>query len=400
MTVEGNLGPLDQMTTGAREPLTIAVVDGSGNQITSFGSGTQYAVDTAAGGTDSGNLALVVRDDALATLTPADGDYTQMRTDSQGALWIRPKSTDVFAGTRVYLQNAADVGTSASTTQSGLAVNLKQLKGVTLDTNSGNKSEGSQRVVIATDDVNTSAIKTAVEIMDDWDETNRAAVNTIAGQVGVQGASGTVTALTQRVVLATDVALPAGTNAIGKLAANSGVDIGDVDIASFAVGASATLAGLNVGGISKDFDGTAPGNTVTEGDVARLITDRNRRVYVNTVHPQFWSYHTDRAPGLADISDKSIQADPGDNFAIFVTDIAMSSSAVTGGLAVFLEEGSTKVMGPYFLEAGIAGRGAMLSFQTPKMITASTALTLSTLQEGGGRVEYSIDVHGYVARVN
>jgi len=53
--------------------------------------------------------------------------------------------------------------------------------------------------------------------LDDWDETNRAAVNTIAGQVGVQGASGTVTALTQRVVLATDVALPAGTAALGKL---------------------------------------------------------------------------------------------------------------------------------------------------------------------------------------
>ena len=30
--------------------------------------------------------------------------------------------------------------------------------------------------------------------------------------------------------------LPAGTNAIGKLAANSGVDIGDVDILSIAAG--------------------------------------------------------------------------------------------------------------------------------------------------------------------
>lgn len=33
-----------------------------------------------------------------------------------------------------------------------------------------------------------------------------------------------------------DAALPAGTNAIGKLAANSGVDIGDVDVASIAAG--------------------------------------------------------------------------------------------------------------------------------------------------------------------
>jgi hypothetical protein len=68
---------------------------------------------------------------------------------------------------------------------------------------------------------NLAAAAASLSVLDDWDETNRAAVNLIAGQVGVQGASGTVSALTQRVVLATDVALPAGNN-----------NIGDVDIAS------------------------------------------------------------------------------------------------------------------------------------------------------------------------
>lgn len=51
-----------------------------------------------------------------------------------------------------------------------------------------------------------------------WNETNRCKVNPIAGQAGVQGNSGVVTALTQRVVLATDVGLPAGTALIGKAA--------------------------------------------------------------------------------------------------------------------------------------------------------------------------------------
>jgi len=45
------------------------------------------AVDGAAGGTDTGVMALAVRDDALATLTPVDGDYTQLRVTSQGRLW-------------------------------------------------------------------------------------------------------------------------------------------------------------------------------------------------------------------------------------------------------------------------------------------------------------------------
>jgi hypothetical protein len=40
----------------------------------------------------------------------------------------------------------------------------------------------------------------------------------------------------QLVSLPTDASLPAGTNAIGKLAANSGVDIGDVDVTSISAG--------------------------------------------------------------------------------------------------------------------------------------------------------------------
>jgi hypothetical protein len=55
----------------------------------------------------------------------------------------------------------------------------------------------------------------------------------ISGQAGVAGGSGTVGATTQRVVLATDVALPAGTN-----------NIGDVDVASTPGSAVNTLPGI------------------------------------------------------------------------------------------------------------------------------------------------------------
>jgi hypothetical protein len=46
-------------------------------------------IDTATGGTDPGVLMLGTRDDALTTLTPAEGDNVQPRFDSVGALWIR-----------------------------------------------------------------------------------------------------------------------------------------------------------------------------------------------------------------------------------------------------------------------------------------------------------------------
>lgn len=67
------------------------------------------------------------------------------------------------------------------------------------------------RVVHATDvgvtvaAAELTAIQTAVEIMDDWDETNRAAVNVISGQAAVAADEGEADARTVRVVHAGDV---------------------------------------------------------------------------------------------------------------------------------------------------------------------------------------------------
>lgn len=74
-----------------------------------------------------------------------------------------------------------------------------------------------------TSDTNTPATESAASlaIIDDWDESDRAKVNIIVGQAGVQGGSGTVSANTQRVTLATDIALPAGENHIGSIGGNT-----------------------------------------------------------------------------------------------------------------------------------------------------------------------------------
>ena len=78
---------------------------------------------------------------------------------------------------------------------------------------SGAVGATTQRATLASDD----PAVTALQIIDDWDESDRAKVNPIAGQAGVAGGSGTVGATTQRVCLATDVALPAGTNLLGRV---------------------------------------------------------------------------------------------------------------------------------------------------------------------------------------
>ena len=71
-------------------------------------------------------------------------------------------------------------------------------------------------VLLGTIDADTGAIKTAVEILDNAIDGSQMQVDVVA-------------------------ALPAGSNAIGKLAANSGVDIGDVDVTSMPTN-SATIS--------------------------------------------------------------------------------------------------------------------------------------------------------------
>jgi hypothetical protein len=92
---------------------------------------------------------------------------------------------------------------------------------------------------------NLAGAAASLSVMDDWDETNRAAVNLIAGQVGVTGGTGTDSALTLRMSLATNVALPAGTNLLGKIDHNAtGVGHGIKTIA--AAGTDEALAGSTV----------------------------------------------------------------------------------------------------------------------------------------------------------
>lgn len=85
---DNNIGNVDVVTLPALPAGTNNIGDVDvltvipGTTATSLGK----AVDAVQGGTDTGVAALVVRDDVLSTLTPADGDYTVLRVDSQGRL--------------------------------------------------------------------------------------------------------------------------------------------------------------------------------------------------------------------------------------------------------------------------------------------------------------------------
>jgi hypothetical protein len=96
----------------------------------------------------------------------------------------------------------------------------------------------------AASEASLAAAAASLNVVDDWDEADRAKVNLIVGQAGVAGGSGAVSATTQRMVLATDVALPTGTNSIGQVTANAGTNLNTSALALEAT-ASSSLTVLN-----------------------------------------------------------------------------------------------------------------------------------------------------------
>ncbi len=357
----------DLTTVGA---LAMAIVDGSGNQIVSFGGGTQYA-DGAARGTATGTLAMV---DDGTNIQSAKGD-----TDGTMHSNLTKVGSSAFAlGQQLAAASLPVVLTAAQiTTLTPLATVAATQSGAWNITNiSGTISLPTGAATLAEQQTQTASLS----VLDDWDEANRAAVNTIAGQVGVQGGSGALNALTQRVVLATDQpAIPTVTTVTtvstltGGGVAHDSVDSGNPH---------------KIGFKAYSPDGTTPGTAVAELDRTDGKADLDGREFVNNEHPRWWSFHSD---GSSALTDTSVQADPGDGFQIVITEIIFSTGAATA-CNIFFEEGSTKVLGPWYLEA-IAGRGVF--WQGKKHITASTAVTVTT----SAAINQSLDIQGYIQAV-
>ena len=202
-------------------------------------------------------------------------------------------------------------------------------------------------------------------------------------------------------------ALPAGANNIGDVdvltIAAGDNNIGNVDIVTLpastntleVVGDVAHDIGVSgnpvlVCGVAQNVDDTAPPNRISaESDATRLATDWDGTVFAHPHGPQVWSYHENSSNAL---TDASVHAAPGVGLSLYVTDIVCSTGAATA-LNIFFEESATTVLGPYYLEA-VAGRGLALHFQTPKKVTANTALTVTT----SAAIAHSIDVTGFTAQ--
>lgn len=135
--------------------------------------------------------------------------------------------------------------------------------------NAGAMDALTTRVTVATDDTHFGAVGAAadvdgvvhgqlhsiglaVEIMDDWDESDRAKVNPIAGQAGIAANTGVMDALTTRVTLATDDTMTAAANALLGT-----IDADTSNLASAYTGATTSLRFENIDPLSAQYGTTS-----------------------------------------------------------------------------------------------------------------------------------------------
>lgn len=419
---DGKLG-IPRLTSKRAQHVTL--FDSAGVEL-AVGGGTQYVEDAAAAGNPTGTVPMLVRKDTPADEVTTDGDNIAHRATKYGAAYTQIVTSagafvDSFGGGTQYTEDAASAADPVGPTliavrRDTLSITEVSADGDNIAIKATNKGQLHVRLAdtsvvdgsgvtqpVSNADITASAA--SLSVLDDWDETDRCKVNTIAGQVGVQGGSGVVTALTQRVVLATDVALPTGANAIGKLAANSGVTIGAVEIAAAQTLTTVTTVGtvttLTGGGVA--HDGVDAGNPIKIGGRAdttfqTAVADADRvdalfdvygALFTRDDHPNKWSYHENSSSAL---TDTSVQSAPGAGLSIHVTDIILSCGGATA-MSLIIEEGTTTtVIGPLYLEA-VAGRTVHIKFRTPKKMTANTAITVTTT----GAAAHGLDILGFIA---
>lgn len=193
-------------------PVAVRLTDANGDY-TAAGAGTQYA-DGAARGTATGTLAM-----------GDDGTNIQsVAVDTSGAIKLA-------AGTNAIGKLSAN---------SGVDIGDVDITSIAAGTNLIGKVGIDQVTANANEVVVKSAIPAGTNNIGDVDVLTIAAGDNNIGNVDVVTLPAITIAAAQTLATVTTVgavtsitnALPTGANAIGKLAANSGVDIGDVDVTS------------------------------------------------------------------------------------------------------------------------------------------------------------------------
>lgn len=144
-----------------------------------------------------------------------------------------------------------------------------------------------------------------------------------------------------------------------------------------------------IGGVAKETDGTDPGSVSAENDVARLVTDRNRRLLVSDVHPNLWRANENQATAQ---TNNELKAAPGAGLSLYITDLIISNGATAGSVKLVEDTAGTPVdlVGPLYLTANA---GVAKQFKTPLRVSANKNLGFTSVSV----TTHTVTVIGYIA---
>jgi len=238
ITVHGDVGVLDQLDLTNSNPAAVAIVDGDGTQITSFGGGTQYTEDAVAAANPVGTALTLIREDARAGgLTTTDGDNVAARGNNKGELYV--KTTDSDALLTTIDADTGNISTKIDTVAGAVSGSEMQVDVVTSALPSG-----------AATAANQTTGNTSVGNID----TNLGA---IADASVAAGATGSVSAKLRRLTADTDAIKTAVTGTLTVTGGGGGTEYTeDAAAAADPVGKAAIL-------VRKDTPATV---TSTDGD--------------------------------------------------------------------------------------------------------------------------------------
>lgn len=139
---------------------------------------------------------------------------------------------------------------------------------------------------------------------------------------------------------------------------------------------------VKIGCKAYNFDGTAPGTAVAEGDRANCISDIYGRQFVETIHPNYGTANDNQAAAQ---TKTALVGTPGAGLSIYVTDIIMSTD--TAGNIKLVEDtavAGTDIKGPYYFAAN---GGMAISLKAPLKLSANVDLGYTSTMAGNHTVE-------------
>ena len=349
---------------------TIGINDGGGNISVDDGGGS-LSVDDAGGSLTIDNAALSVVGggaEATALRVTIANDSTGLVSvdDNGGSLTVDNAALSVVGG--------GAEATALRVTIANDSTGVLTVDNTVLSVVGGGTEATAQRVTIAND-------STGVLTVDD----GGASLTVDNAALSVVGGGAEATAL--RVTIANDsTGVLTVDDGGGSLTIDGTVTAANTagDVADDAVDSGNPV---KIGGVAVETDGTDPTSVSAEGDRAEVRTDRNRRLLVNTGHPNGFSNNNNYAAAQ---TDTAIQAAPGANLSLYITDIVLSTEGACSIQLVRNTAASVTIYGPFYFAAN---GGLVKEFKTPLRLPTNENLGVTS----SAAVNHTISIQGYTA---